>query len=277
MTSSVRILAAALCAAALSAPAYAGEKPPEGLPKNMQDIFAVIKDVRTAIQAKDFDAVTKRTTDLKALFAQTSTFWKAHKADQVQAKNDAEVALLDAILAKAAAKDAAGADAAEKTATAGCMTCHDAHRTKSAEGWDVHYTAIDPFVGTWVTNIAKGSYDPPSMKPAQPSTMKRTVEGSGFKHTSVGRNGEGQATSIEYTFVPDGKEYPLKGTSSADVVVVTRVNARTQIQVRKKDGVTVAMYRQTVSPDSQTLTSDEVGFNARGIAYHDTLVFDRQP
>lgn len=136
----------------------------------------------------------------------------------------------------------------------------------------------DPFVGTWRTNIASGQYDPPSMKPSAPSILTRTVEGSGFKVTSVGRNGEGQVTSIEYTFALDGKDYPLKGTSSADVVSVVRIDANTQIQTRKKGGVVVSMYRQTVSPDGKTLTSAEVGYNtARGTASHNVLVFDRQP
>ena len=135
----------------------------------------------------------------------------------------------------------------------------------------------DPFVGAWKTNIEKGQYDPPSMKPSAPSILTRTVEGNGFKVTSVGRNGEGQTTSIEYTFATDGKDYPLKGTSSADVVSVIKVNATTQIQTRKKDGVVVSMYRQTISADGKTLTSAEVGYNAaRGTASHNVLVFDRQ-
>ena len=135
----------------------------------------------------------------------------------------------------------------------------------------------DPFVGVWKTAIEKSQYDPPSMRPSAPSTLTRTVEGGGFKVTSVGRNGEGQTTSIEYTFNLDGKDYPLKGTASADVVAVVRVDARTQIQIRKKDGVVLSIYRQTISADGKTLTSAEVGYNpTRGTASHNVLVFDRQ-
>ena len=134
----------------------------------------------------------------------------------------------------------------------------------------------DPFIGIWKTNIAQSQYDPPSMKPQNSSTLTRVAVGDGFKVTSVGRNGEGVATSIEYTFTPDGKDYPLKGTSSADSVSVVRVDAQTQIQVRKKGGAVIAMYRQVVSADGKTLTSAEVGYNARGIAYHDVLVFDKE-
>jgi hypothetical protein len=136
--------------------------------------------------------------------------------------------------------------------------------------------ASDPWIGTWKTNVAKSQYDPPSMKPLHPSTLKREAAGDGYRVTSDGMNGEGTPTHIEYTAMLDGNEYPLKGTSSADSVTMTRVSANTQIQVRKKGGVVVAMYRQIVSKDGKRFTSDEVGYNARGIAYHDTLVFDRE-
>jgi hypothetical protein len=134
----------------------------------------------------------------------------------------------------------------------------------------------DPFVGTWRTNIDKSSYDPPSMRPQQPSILTRVVAGDGFTVTSVGRNGEGVPTSIAYTFTPDGRDYPLKGTSSADSVAVVRVDARTQVQIRKKGGTVIAMYRQTISADGKTLTSAEVGYRIGGAASHNVLVFDRQ-
>jgi hypothetical protein len=136
--------------------------------------------------------------------------------------------------------------------------------------------ASDPLIGTWKTNIAKSRYDPPSMQPKNPSILKREAVGDGYRVTSDGMNGEGKPTHIEYTFGADGKDYPLKGTASADSVNVVRIDANTQIQLRKKAGVVIAMYRQMVSKDGKTFTSDEIGYNAQGVAYHDTLVFDKQ-
>jgi hypothetical protein len=131
----------------------------------------------------------------------------------------------------------------------------------------------DPFVGSWRTNIPLSQYDPASMKPAQPSTLVRTVAGSGFTVTA---SRPGSPPHLEYTFNLDGKDYPLKGTPSADVVVVVRVDAHTQIQLRKKNGVVVSMYRQVVSKDGKTFTSYEIGYKAGESSYHNVLVFDRQ-
>lgn len=136
--------------------------------------------------------------------------------------------------------------------------------------------APDPFVGTWRTNIAHSQYDPVTMKPMNPSTLIRAVAGDGYRVTSKGVNGQGVPTSIEYTFSLDGKDYPLKGTTSADSVAVVRIDANTHVQLRKKAGTVVSMYRQVVSTDGQTLTSAEVGYKAGGEASHNVLVFDRQ-
>jgi hypothetical protein len=140
---------------------------------------------------------------------------------------------------------------------------------------NVSAQAADPFLGTWKTNLTKSQYDPPNKRPANASILKREVVGDGFRVTSDGRNGEGVATHIEYTVTPDEKDYPLKGTSSADTVAVKRIDAHTQIQLRKKAGVVVSMFRQVISPDGKTLTSEEIAYNAQG-ASHNVLVFDKQ-
>ena len=59
-------------------------------------------------------------------------------------------------------------------------------------------------------------------------------------------------------------------------MAVIRIDANTQVQLRKKAGTVVSMYRQVVSKDGQTLTSAEVGYKAGGDASHNVLVFDRQ-
>lgn len=131
----------------------------------------------------------------------------------------------------------------------------------------------DPFVGSWKTNIAKSQYDPVTRRPEFPSTLTRTAAGSGFTVTSRLPD---RPPHLEYTFSLDGKDYPLKGTTSADTVAVYRIDAHTQVQVRKKDGVAVSMYRQVVSEDGKTFTSYEIGYKAGSDSYHNVLVFDRQ-
>ena len=134
----------------------------------------------------------------------------------------------------------------------------------------------DPWIGSWKTNLEKSQYDPPSMRPKNPSILKREVAGDGYKVITNGMNGEGVPTHTEYTVSPDGRDYPITGTASVDSVAIKRFDANTQLQVRKKGGTVVAMYRQIVSKDGKTLTSDEVGYTAQGAAYHDVLVFDKQ-
>ncbi len=131
----------------------------------------------------------------------------------------------------------------------------------------------DPFVGVWKTNIAKSQYDPVTRKPELPSTLTRTAAGDSFTVTSRLPD---RPPHLEYTFSLDGKDYPLKGTASADAVAVYRIDARTQVQVRKKNGVAVSMYRQLVSEDGKTFTSFEIGYKAGSDSYHNVLVFDRQ-
>ncbi len=130
----------------------------------------------------------------------------------------------------------------------------------------------DPFIGTWRTNIPKSQYDPVSMTAKEPSTLVRTVAGAGFRVTA---SRPGSPPHLDYTFSLDGKDYPLTGTTSADAVAVIRVDTHTQIQLRKKNGVVVSIYRQVVSQDGKTFTSSEIGYRP-GLAYHNVLVFDRQ-
>src|SRR5438093_9074258 len=82
----------------------------------------------------------------------------------------------------------------------------------------------DPWVGTWKHNLAKSQYDPPGMRPKNPSTLKREAAGDGYKVTTDGMNAEGVPTHTEYTVSPDGKDYPVKGTPSVDSVAIKRID-----------------------------------------------------
>ncbi len=137
--------------------------------------------------------------------------------------------------------------------------------------------AQDPFVGTWKQNMAKSSYDPANLASKTGTTVKREASGSGYKLTTDGASAQGAATHTEYTTATlDGKDYPVKGSADYDAVTTKRINSTTLISVYKKGGTPVRMLRTVVSKDGKTSTSDQVGYNAQGVAYHHVTVFNKQ-
>ncbi len=135
----------------------------------------------------------------------------------------------------------------------------------------------DPLVGTWKANLAKSKYDPANLTPKTGVTVKREVAGSGYKLTTDGMNAQGAATHTEYTAATlDGKDYPLKGSPDFDSVSLKRIDTNTTITVNKKGGTVVRILRNVVSKDGKTSTTDSVGYNAQGLAFHNVVVFDKQ-
>ena len=135
----------------------------------------------------------------------------------------------------------------------------------------------DPFIGTWKQNMAKSKYDPASLTPKTGTTVKREAAGSnGYKVTTDGMNPQGASTHTEYSATLDGKDSPLKGSPDWDSVSIKKTDANTMITVNKKGGTTVRMLRTVVSKDGKTSTSEQVGYNAQGAAFHNVVIFDKQ-
>ncbi len=135
----------------------------------------------------------------------------------------------------------------------------------------------DPYVGTWKQNLAKSKYDPASLTVKTGTIVKREVAGSGYKVTTDGTSPQGSATHTEYTAATvDGKDYPLKGSADFDSISLRRIDANTIIDIRKKGGTIVRFSRNIVSKDGKMYTSDQVGYNAQGVAFYTVLVFDKQ-
>jgi hypothetical protein len=74
----------------------------------------------------------------------------------------------------------------------------------------------------------------------------------------------------------DGKDYPVKGPADYDSVAIKRIDANTRINIYKKGGNVVSMYRSVVSKDGKTLSVDQIGYNAQGVAFHNVIVNDKQ-
>ena len=134
----------------------------------------------------------------------------------------------------------------------------------------------DPFVGTWKQNLAKSKYDPVSLAPKTGTTLHREAAGNNaYKNTTDGADAQGAPTHTEDTVKLDGNDYPVKG-ANWDTVSAKKLDANTVITVDKKGGTVVRMGRTIVSKDGKTCTSEYLGYNAKGVAFHTVIVWEKQ-
>jgi hypothetical protein len=131
----------------------------------------------------------------------------------------------------------------------------------------------DPFVGTWVINVAKSTFNPGP--PLKSHTTKITDAGNGAIREVVDYvEGDGTATHMEFTTAIDGKEVPVTG-SETGTVTVTRLSPRTVKYVFKKAGKWTETGKFTVSKSGTVMTGSLFG-NDAGVAWKYHYVLDRQ-
>ena len=121
-------------AALLGMTLLANEKPSEAYSKAMKDIQATQMALRTAVTAKDYDAIGKGAATIKASFATAETFWTAKKVDDAIAASKAGGKAATDLAAAATAKNDEGIAAATRALTMTCAGCHMAHRERLADG-----------------------------------------------------------------------------------------------------------------------------------------------
>ena len=132
----------------------------------------------------------------------------------------------------------------------------------------------DPFVGTWVLNVAKSKYSP---GPA-PKTATTVIEaaGQGYKF-SVKQELASGVQQWSFTTNLDGKEVPVTGNNpNADTLAVKRVDANTLETVAKKGGKTTTTQKNVVAADGKTRTVTTVGTNAAGEKVNNVAVYERK-
>jgi hypothetical protein len=132
----------------------------------------------------------------------------------------------------------------------------------------------DPFIGTWVLNVAKSKYDPGPAPKDQTVTYEAVAEG--LKITVKGTNGDGSALSTSYTGKLDGKDYPSTGAPSWDMQALKRVNANTIEITRKKGGKVVQTGTNVVSADGKTRTITVTGVDEQGRKINNVSVYDKK-
>ena len=132
----------------------------------------------------------------------------------------------------------------------------------------------DPVLGTWRLNVERSRFTPGPGWRSQVRTYRATPEGVSVSWSGVDAGGE--AMQVSYTYAYDGRDYPMVGSASYDTLNAVRVDARTVRSEEKRRGVIVGIAVRSVSPDGRVLTITDAGRNRRGLAFSQTLVFDRQ-
>jgi hypothetical protein len=133
----------------------------------------------------------------------------------------------------------------------------------------------NPFVGTWVLNVDKSTFDPPSSAPK--STIFTIVaQDGGLKWTSDNVDAAGKATKGGWSGKYDGKDYALTENADVDAIAAKMINANTFESVSKKGGEVVGTGRGVVSEDGKTLTLTSETKNAQGQETTSVGVYDKQ-
>lgn len=135
--------------------------------------------------------------------------------------------------------------------------------------------AVNPFIGTWVMNVAKSKFEgTPAVKSY---TITSADAGEGRTHSVAALvYGDGTKDQVEYTAAADGKPVPVTGYPNADSVVVRKSGPRSLHFSFLKGGKEIEWGRLTVSKDGKTMHGTEGGTEAGGAKYKWTEVFDRK-
>ena len=128
-------------------------------------------------------------------------------------------------------------------------------------------------MGNWKLNVEKSKFSP---GPA-PKSLNIMFEpaGKGVHLTTEAVNADGSKAATEYTANYDGKDYPLKGSTTADTTSLKRLNATTVMRTDKKDGKVVAKLKGAISKDGKRYTVDVKGKTPKGEPVKNFLVFER--
>ena len=136
----------------------------------------------------------------------------------------------------------------------------------------------DPFIGVWKLNPAKSKYE----SGGPPTSFTRTYEDRGggtiFMTTDV-TIPQG-STRAYLVYRRDGKPYPeaAVGVASIRMVTITATDPRTEeVDVIVNGTASQNPSTITISADGMTMTQVVNGRDAKGKAFTNTVVYDRQP
>lgn len=131
----------------------------------------------------------------------------------------------------------------------------------------------DPFVGTWVLNVAKSKYTPG--QPPRSQTVVYEAAGRGYKVTSKIVGADGTPATITFTVTEEGKDVPVTGSPDYETTSLKRIDAHSIAFTRKRGGKVVQTATSVLSHDGRTRTITTTGVNARGEKINNVAVFDK--
>lgn len=138
----------------------------------------------------------------------------------------------------------------------------------------------DRFVGTWVLNPAKSTFEG---APAQKSSIRTfDYERDGMILCTVHTTSDaGRPSFVHFLITLDGREYEELSRNSSGQGSPTYVSAKKiddqQIDLTfKRDGQVYIWHTWTISDDGKTFTAKRKGTNAQGKPTYFVMVYDKQ-
>jgi len=135
--------------------------------------------------------------------------------------------------------------------------------------------SINPWIGTWNTNLAKSTYSPGPPPRSQILTIQ--AEGQGHRLTVETINAEGNPVKLVLVRPhEDGKPYPVMGVAAFDAEAFKTVNDSTVWIIRTKDGKIVSTVVSVMSADGKSYTDTVTGVNQNGQPFYNVVVREKQ-
>jgi hypothetical protein len=117
---------------------------------------------------------------------------------------------------------------------------------------------VDSFVGTWMLNLAKSTFDPGPAPRSNASTFEAV--GQGLKVTAEGIDVQGNSTNVVIgPYLYDGGSYSAPGASAFDASSYKMINDSTVEITRTKAGKVILTETRVLSADRKTLTFTTTG------------------
>lgn len=134
----------------------------------------------------------------------------------------------------------------------------------------------DPFIGTWILNIAKSQFDV-NHRP-QAGTMVVEIDQEGYylqKAEGVNESGD-KVTERPQRYIPDGKDHPIPSLPGL-TYRATRLDTNTLTgEARREDGTVVGGATKTISVDGQSMTIDNFGYDSQLRQFKMRTIWDKQ-
>jgi hypothetical protein len=134
--------------------------------------------------------------------------------------------------------------------------------------------AADPVLGSWELIVAKSKYNPGPAPKSQTRIYQALPEG--MKVTIKTVDADGRSSVVVHPANYDGKDYPITGSTQADVIALKQIDTYTSEAILKHAGQILATSRRVVSTDGKSMTVTYKGIDSRGRQVDSVAVYERR-